>query len=579
MSSDRIYYFSGARGLSIPGDYNSRFLVMINGHPMTEIIYNSNNFFDQDFSLDMDLVERVEVIRGPTAALFGSNGIFANINVITRSPVDSPRFRASTEFASFGQKKVHVSSAYHLGRGANLLVAASAFHDTGRNLYYPDYDDPATNNGIAERVDGQQGYHGFLNLVWGRWNAIAVVGDRPKRTPVQGAGTLFNSQESVWVDSRNFVGVSYTREIGLNSKLRWHTNYDAYRYRDRVDYLMEDGSDQILDNRTHNWGDWLNSQLIYSFGAGRLGTTTAGLHGSVDLRNLQVNENINPEPVENLRISQRDRNVALFVQQDIPLSQRWTAYLGLRYDQSRNFGGFVSPRLALIYQPSARSAYKLVYGRPFRNPSAYERFYDDGLYLASNPSLTQERAHGFEASAERRLRRGLAGVVNAYHYRLSDVIEGVWISETLMQYQNLGHRRSTGVEFELRSTAWKRLEAAGSFAMQKAVGADSADRLPNTPGRIGKFRAATPLAHNKLTLAGGLEYLSSRMTNGGNMVRPVWLLDTTLSTLRLTRHFDLVAGMRNALNWQYDDPVDLSVDQIRRNGRTFYVKFIFSVDE
>jgi len=69
------------------------------------------------------------------------------------------------------------------------------------------------------------------------------------------------------------------------------------------------------------------------------------------------------------------------------------------------------------------------------------------------------------------------------------------------------------------------------------------------------------------------------MTNGGNMVRPVWLLDTTLSTLRLTRHFDLVAGMRNALNWQYDDPVDLSVDQIRRNGRTFYVKFIFSVDE
>ena len=148
-----------------------------------------------------------------------------------------------------------------------------------------------------------------------------------------------------------------------------------------------------------------------------------------------------------------------------------------------------------------------------------------------------------------------------------------------MQYQNLGHRRSTGVEFELRSTAWKRLEAAGSFAMQKAVGADSADRLPNTPGRIGKFRAATPLAHNKLTLAGGLEYLSSRMTNGGNMVRPVWLLDTTLSTLRLTRHFDLVAGMRNALNWQYDDPVDLSVDQIRRNGRTFYVKFIFSVDE
>jgi outer membrane receptor for ferrienterochelin and colicins len=210
MTADHIYNYLGVSGFSLPGDFNTRVLVMINGHSMTENIYASNSFFGQDFGLDMDLVDRIEVVRGPSSALYGSNGILATINVVTTSPVDFSHSSATVETGSFGEKKAMLAGSYYLGKGANLLVSASVVNNGGQNYYFPQLGQSAIG------MDGQRAYHTFANLVWKNWNIVALVSDRVKMVPLAWNydANSFASRGNHAEDGRAYVSANYTRSLG-----------------------------------------------------------------------------------------------------------------------------------------------------------------------------------------------------------------------------------------------------------------------------------------------------------------------------------------------------------------------------
>src|ERR1039458_5084679 len=82
VSYDRNYSSLGSRGVNL-SDSNNRILLLVNGHRL------NNNLTDgaaigTDFILDVDLIDHVEIIRGPSAVLYGNNAFFGVINVITR---------------------------------------------------------------------------------------------------------------------------------------------------------------------------------------------------------------------------------------------------------------------------------------------------------------------------------------------------------------------------------------------------------------------------------------------------------------------------------------------------------------
>jgi iron complex outermembrane receptor protein len=271
------------------------------------------------------------------------------------------------------------------------------------------------------------------------------------------------------------------------------------------------------------------------------------------------------------------------VQQEWNVGRNWKAYLGARWDVSQDYGSFLSPRLALVYQPSARTSYKVVFGRPFRAPSVYEAYYQDGITQLANPQLRPESADALEISAEHKIGKAAYVLANAFDYAMHSVIEAVSLPSSLIQYQNVGSRQSRGIEFELGGHPLAWLETTASFTLDRAEELGQQTALPNNPSRIAKLRASLPLFRDHLYFSPDFQYLSARATVDNTQTRPVALLDATLSTNRLFHGFDLVAGVRNALNWAYADPttwpLDNSLDQIPANGRTAFLKLIWRQGE
>jgi len=576
VTYDRIYHYVGVHGFSLPGDFNTRFLVMLNGHALTDNIFDSNRFFGQDFGLDMDLVQRIEVIRGPSSALYGSNGMFATINVVTNSPVDQPKFRLSSETGSFGEKKAILSSSMYLGHGANLLVSASMFNNRGQDFYFPEFDSPETRNGAARNVDGERGYHTFANLIWRGWDFVASFNSRDKEVPVGlFDSNVFAAPDNLLGDERSFLRILHSGDIGATGKLRWQVSYDRYRVDEQFGIQTGNGV-EYAGSIGH--GDWIRPQIDYSFLVPKIGRLTLGAQTQWNRRSVEQSTGPNSAFIQELNTNRLQ--LGIFAQQELNLSARWKANVGLRYDHYEALvaNGSLSPRLALIYQQSPKVVYKFVYGHPFRNPSAYE-LYLNGLIKLPGDGLRPETAHTFEISMERKLGRGVAATVNLYNYQTRGLIQAVYIVPGVQLFQNTDDVGSRGIEFELSGKAWGRLEAVASLALQRAVYNSSGTRLNNSPGQVGKLRIALPVLRDKLTLSSSAQYLGSRYTLRGGSVRPVFLSDATATTNRLFDQFDLQFGVRNLFGRVYYDPVALLIDRLRGDGRSAFVKLIWRSKE
>lgn len=277
-------------------------------------------------------------------------------------------------------------------------------------------------------------------------------------------------------------------------------------------------------------------------------------------------------------VDRLDRSVGLFFQDEWKFSKRWTLYLGGRLDDSVLHQFALTPRAALIYQPSESSAVKLLYGNSFRNPSEFEQFYGDGVTQVANPGLVSERMQTFEAAFERQLGKRLELQANIYHYRLSDLIQSEPVAGGLQQYQNTAPVEANGVELEAKVKLASGFKIDGNLAIDEVSADPGALVKVNSPARVGKLLLDSPVWRNRWTFSGGLQYLSERLTLGGATVPPVYLVNFTATARRLPGDMELTFGLRNAFNYRYWDPAGAvqEMESVQQDGRSCFMRLTWA---
>ncbi|HEV2199333.1 MAG TPA: TonB-dependent receptor [Bryobacteraceae bacterium] len=569
--NNRTYETVGVRGFNSPGDYASRFLIMVNGHNMADNVFDFMLAFDQGFPIETSLIKQIEVIRGPSSALYGTNGMFATVNIITKTAEEIGPASLITDIGSFGEKKGQFAASGSLG-GVKALLSGTVFNNSGQSpLYFPEFNNPQSNFGQAIRMNGERGYHFFTSLTWRNWAVTAAFGDRDVIQPISWGPTIFNDRGTNVNDRRDFVEAAYSREI-RGGTLRWRTYYDEFVERARFDYPL---GPEVEENIQDTDGKWIGTALTYRFDLARIGTMTVGSEAKADLRAIQRDQDIAPAPLVFLNTDDPDRSFALFAQDERKLSSRWTADLGARFDYSLYRRNFFAPRAALIYQPTSWT-YKFLYGRSFRNPSAFQLFYsDNGLSGLANPAARSENADTVEVDAERRIGKRLNLVTSAYGYILRDLLVGQRGQGGLIQYRNVGKIHALGLEVELsgRPASW--LETTVSYSIQNSTDDVEENVLENSPVHLAKLRFAVPLGR-RFEASSGMQYFSSRQTLATALAGPVYLADFTITSRRLLPNFDVQFGLRNVFNRSYSDPIALNplVDTMHQPGRTLFVELI-----
>jgi outer membrane receptor for ferrienterochelin and colicins len=572
VSYDRNYSYVGVRGFSRPGDYNTRILLLLNGHRLTDNLYNSA-LIGTEFQLDVDLIDRVEIIRGPSSSLYGTNAFLAVVNVITRNGQKLQGLELAGEADGFGTYRGRATYGQQI-HGIGVFLSGTGYDSAGApRLFFPAYDSPLTNNGYVLHADHDSSKSYMGQLTFGHFTLESVASTREKQIPTASFGTVFGDPRSQTVDDRGYLDLKYERTLQKDTEFMLRIYVDRVSYHGVYVYEPDGGTGNQL-NQDLGRGEWAGIKTKITKPLWRKHKVTVGGTFLDDLRQDQSNYGSNPYSL-NLDDDRSSKEWAILAQDEFSITHRLTLNAGVRHDQYYTFGGTTNPRLALIYSPLARTTFKLMYGRAFRAPNTYELYYQDGSSQESNPTLRPEKIATSELVWEQDLGARFRFTADGFDNHIADLInQQTDPANGFLFFANVGKARGRGVELELAGRTLGGIEGRVSYSFQRSLDSVTETALTNSPQHLAKAEITLPLIHRRLFVGSDFQYMSSRGTLIGSEVRPFEVVDLTVSSREFAGGFQFSASVYNLFNRIYSDPVGAEIQSttLAQNGRDFRIK-------
>lgn len=415
-------------------------------------------------------IRQIEIVRGPSSALYGADALAGVINILTSGPILPGEFvlRAQSYGQDFSARK-----GLDLGPLALELMAGAS-----RTTPYRVAD--SSSSGPKDGIDSEAGY-GQMLARWAAGQRLSVdihgeyaLEDQARSYGGTG-GSTYDTRKRI-EDWR--IGLSPHWELDA-ADLRLNARFS--RYDDQFVQELRGSDAQDSDERTVDDLWVLGLQYDRRYGAHLL---TAGLehqYEELDADRLQQS-------------GERDRQ-AVYLQDEWSLHPRWRLVPGLRYDRDSQFGEAWSPKLAIAVDTGPRSQLRLSYGEGFRAPDFKQlllRFENPaaGYRVDGNPELQPESSQSLQFSWEWTPSRAHAFSVHPFYTEAEDLIEIVPTEsegQTLIfSYRNVRQARLYGADSQWRWTPLAGLAVELQYSYLNSEDRDSGQMLSGrAPHRIG----------------------------------------------------------------------------------------------
>ncbi len=569
--------FIGVRGISRPSDYNTLVLTLIDGHRVNENVYDGT-YVNGEFPIDIDLIDRVEIIRGPGSALYGTDAFFAVINIFTKRGRD---FNGTEVSLSGGGQQTYqgrVSYGQQFKNGLEVFLSESLYQSKGnQELFYPEFNSAATNFGIARDADGSQFHKTFASASYRDFTFHAAYDWWEKYIPTGSYGTVFGDARTRSDDTRAYTDLEYQHTFKEKWVVDARAYYDWYWYNGFYIYdYAGTGVPPFTVNHDYASGDWWGLDLSVSRSLLEKHRVTVGTEEIFNTKQVQGNYDV--QPYFKYLFDQRSSNIsAVYLQDEFSIRKNLLLSAGVRFDHYSTFGGTLNPRAGLIYSPGENTAVKILYGQAFRAPDDFELYYDAVGYEA-NAALRPTTVKTTELVFERYFHKYTSLSVSGFYNEIGGLISQTTDPITgLIRFSNLEDVHGKGLNFQLNEKRPSGWEGRVSYTTQISRSSLDGDTLTNSPKHLGKINVIAPVLSKKLFASFEGQEVSRRETVKETIVGGYFVANATLLSKDMFGRLQASVSLYNLFDKRYADPAqyDLRQDSIPQDGRNFRVKLTY----
>ncbi|MDD5223858.1 MAG: TonB-dependent receptor [bacterium] len=602
----RDYRIAGVRGFCRQGSWNNRILILVDGHSINSD-FDGSSFVEEDFGVGLDGVDRIEIVRGPGSSLYGSNALFAVINIITKSGKELDGGLVKAGGASYGTWMAGGAFGKKFANKIDIMASGQFLDSYGRELYYQEYDNPPDSDGRTSNTDSLRNWVAYTKLSYQDLSFKFQAKDRRKDLPQGAYFTTLGDDRNFLRDGSGFAEARWdpqlTPDLSLSSRVYAdfvHYNGSYYYKGDEYPLSLEGWDDWYTGAEVKL--NWKQSRFFKLLGGGEYQYHWQDFWLRYETDDGEVDTDSDPD------WDKTNGTGAVFLHAKIEPWKKLSINVGLRYDHFPGFGGELNPRAGVIYTPYSSGTIKLLYGQAFRAPSQYEYNYTDIYYYLPNDVLEPEKLYTYELVFEQSIKQNLFLSASAYLTDIDNLINQVEIYDPsqivgtppeqevidwsmsnaapneaiFLQFQNYGSIRSYGIDLSLRAKWPNGIEGFLNTTLQKTEETSGGEtlNLSNSPAVFGNVGLSFPFPYTRkhfflsphFQFSGERDIQGTEDESGNPLTTGAYLLTNLNLVLRdLPKDLQASLGFYNLFDVDYSFPGggDFVQNRIRADGINF----------